>query len=251
MSDGSRIEWTDATWNPVAGCSPVSAGCANCYARRMAGRLRAMGVPKYADGFRPAYHPASLEEPDRWRRPRRVFVCSMGDLFHHDIPLSFLREVFDTMARSERHVFQVLTKRPTRVADLADEFLWTPNIWLGVSVEDNAHVWRVNLLDAIPASVRFVSLEPLLGPVPRLLDLDAYCGGPLACVDWLILGGETGPGARPMPEGWPAILRDVCIEREIPFFFKKWGDAYATRGRVLEGRMWDESPSWTGEGRTV
>ena len=250
MSDSSRIQWTDATWNPVTGCSPVSPGCANCYAARFAGRLQAMGSPKYVDGFKPRVHPESLEEPDKWRRPRRVFVCSMGDLFHPAIRSAFIRDVFATMERNERHVFQVLTKRAGRLGALAGYLRWPPNVWIGVSVENDDRVSRLLGLREVPAAVRFVSLEPLLEPVPSLLtgivDLE---DDPLGLLDWIIVGGETGPGARIMPTGWPQRIRDAAVRRGLPFFFKSWGSAgYGRRSPVLEGRLWNEFPSTTGRG---
>ena len=249
MSDGSRIQWTDATWNPVTGCSPVGPGCTNCYAEIFALRLRAMRRSKYARGFRPTLHPESLEEPDRWRRPRRVFVCSMGDLFHEAIPLSFIRRVFATMERNDQHVYQILTKRAERLAELAGELSWTPNLWVGVSVEDDQHLYRLISLAEVPAAIRFVSLEPLIGPVPSLLNGLDGLEDPLSILDWIIVGGESGPKARPMPDGWPARIRDAAVGRGIPFFFKQHSEFDRPRDRLLDGRVWNEFPSaWRGEG---
>lgn len=248
MSDGSRIQWTDATWNPVTGCSPVSRGCDNCYAEIFARRLRAMGKAKYARGFRPTLHPECLEEPDRWRRARRVFVCSMGDLFHSEIPLSFIQRVFATMERNDQHVYQILTKRPERAAELAGELSWLPNVWLGVSIEDDQHVYRLISLAEIPAAIRFVSLEPLIGPVQSVLTGLDGLKDPLSILDWIIVGGESGRGARPMPEGWPARIRDAAVRRGIPFFFKQHSEFECSLGATLEGRLWNEFPASRGRG---
>lgn len=248
MADGTKIEWSDATWNPVTGCSKVSAGCANCYAERWAARLDGMGVAKYRRGFRPTCHFGSLAEPDGWRRPRRVFVCSMGDLFHEAVPFWFIERVFETMERNDQHVYQLLTKRADRLAWIAGELSWPPNVWIGVSVEDDEHVSRIAALREIPARVRFVSLEPLLGPVPSLLTGLEELPDPLELLDWIIVGGESGRRARPMPEAWPARIRDAAVRRGIPFFFKQHSEADHRRDRFLEGRLWDEFPSWTGRG---
>jgi protein gp37 len=234
MGQGSTIEWTEATWNPVTGCTKVSPGCKHCYAERMAERLRAMGQPNYANGFEPTLQPHMLELPLRWKKPQRIFVNSMSDLFHADVPLSYVREVFDVMARAHWHRFQILTKRAERLEELGSQLDWTPNIWMGVSIETAEYRHRIDHLRRTPARVKFLSLEPLLGP---LADLD-LCG-----IDWVIVGGESGPGARPMASSWVADLRDQCRTANVPFFFKQWGGTNKKRaGRVLEGRVWDEMP---------
>lgn len=214
MAENSRIEWTQATWNPVTGCTKVSPGCKNCYASRMARRLQAMGVPQYRNGFKLTLQPDALKLPSRWRRPRLVFVNSMSDLFHKDVPLSFIRQVFDVMASASQHTFQVLTKRPEVALEYASHLSWPPNVWLGTSVENALYVHRVRTLARIPTQIRFLSLEPLLGPVPRL---------PLHEVNWVIVGGESGPGARPMRNEWVTKVRDRCRAYDVPFFFKQWG----------------------------
>lgn len=242
MSDRTKIEWTDTTWNPVTGCSKISTGCDHCYAKRMARRLQAMHSPKYRDGFTPTCHAASLYEPDRWREPRMIFVCSMGDLFHEAIPEEFIQQVFSTMVRTPQHTYQVLTKRADRLRELAVSLPWPKHIWAGVSVEDDDSVHRVRALAAVPAHVRFVSLEPLLGPVPRLLECRDHGQGLLDRVEWVIVGGETGPGARRMPAHWPQQIRDECIERQIPFFFKRWGSYHKDKDRRLDGELWEQIP---------
>ncbi len=234
MAQGSRIEWTEATWNPVTGCTKVSPGCKHCYAERMAKRLQAMGMPQYRNGFRVTPQPGSLELPLRWKKPRLVFVNSMSDLFHPDVPVPFIRQVFDVTVRAEQHTFQVLTKRPELAAQYARDLPWPPNVWLGTSVESGIYTHRIRTLTGIPARIRFVSLEPLLGPIPRL---------PLRGLHWVIVGGESGPGARPMDDTWVRQIRDRCVSQSIPFFFKQWGGVNKKRnGRVLDGRTWDGMP---------
>lgn len=235
MAIGSRIEWTETTWNPVTGCSKVSEGCKHCYAERMSARLRAMGVEKYRRGFEVAQHESVLETPLRWRKPRLVFVNSMSDLFHNLVDSGFIEAVFDVMNRCPQHSFQVLTKRPERTLDLDSDLNWTPNIWLGVSIESGRCLRRLEALRLTSAKTRFLSLEPLLGPLP---DLD------LSGVDWVIAGGESGPGARPIDPDWVREIRDNCVRRDVPFFFKQWGGTNKKRaGRVLDGRTWDQMPS--------
>ena len=235
MALGSRIEWTETTWNPVTGCSKVSEGCKHCYAERMSARLRAMGVEKYRRGFEVAQHESVLETPLRWRKPRLVFVNSMSDLFHDLVDLGFIEAVFDVMNRCPQHSFQVLTKRPERTLELDSDLNWTPNIWLGVSIESGRWLRRLEALRLTSAKTRFLSLEPLLGPLPNL---------DLSGVDWVITGGESGPGARPMDPDWVREIRDNCVSRDVPFFFKQWGGTNKKRaGRVLDGRTWDEMPS--------
>lgn len=235
MSENSSIEWTEATWNPVTGCKKVSTGCKNCYAERMAMRLKAMGKHRYRNGFEPTTHEEALYIPLRWKRPRVVFVNSMSDLFQKHVPIEFVRDVFEVMNQCPQHTFQVLTKRPNIAARIADQLTWTENIWLGTSVENQKATRRIESLRKVPAAVRFLSVEPLLGPIPRLS---------IAGIDWVIVGGESGPSARPMDEKWVVQIRDRCVERGVPFFFKQWGGVNKKRtGRVLEGSTWDEMPS--------
>lgn len=234
MAAGSPIEWTESTWNPVTGCTKISPGCAHCYAERMAIRLRAMGQPNYSRGFEVALHERALELPLTWKRPQRIFVNSMSDLFHDEVPVSYIRRVFDVMNRAGWHEYQVLTKRSERLAQLAPDLPWRPNIWMGVSVESARYSYRIDHLREVPAQVRFLSLEPLLGP---LLDLN------LEGIHWVIVGGESGPGARPMNSGWVENIRDECQRAEVPFFFKQWGGVNKKRtGRLLHGRSHDHLP---------
>lgn len=231
----SAIEWTGVTWNPVTGCTKVSPGCARCYAERLARRLRAMGSPKYAAGFEVALHRETLDDPLRWRQPRLVFVNSMSDLFHDAVPDAFVEAVFRTMNAASRHTFQVLTKRPERAAALGRRLRWTANVWLGTSVETEPYLRRLEPLRRTPAAVKFLSLEPLLGPLPSL-ELDG--------VDWVIAGGESGPGARPLDPDWARAIRDKCARSGVPFFFKQWGGTQRKKaGRLLDGRTWDELPA--------
>lgn len=254
MSYGSSIEWTEATWNPVVGCTKVSPGCANCYAERMAKRLAAMAQGAQAKGQNPGrtanylkvinhrgkwnnrvfMDESAIEAPMSWREPRTIFVNSMSDLFHPDVELDFIRRVFRTMNRCPQHTFQVLTKRPESAAAIARELNWTDNIWMGTSVENQKVTERIKHLQRIPARVRFLSVEPLLGPIARL---------PLADIHWVIVGGESGPGARPMHPDWVRRIRDRCVSRNVPFFFKQWGGVVKhTTGRELDGETWDEMP---------
>jgi protein gp37 len=233
MAGRSAIEWTHATWNPVTGCDEVSPGCDHCYAARLARRLQAMGNPRYVNGFAVTLHPDLLDLPFRWRTPRRVFVNSMSDLFHPRVPTAFIESVFQVMGAASWHTFQVLTKRPKRAVALGDHLPWPPNVWLGVSVEDQPRAWRIDDLRQVPAAIRFLSLEPLLGP----LELD------LSDIDWVIVGGESGPGARPVDPAWVRQLRDACQDASVPFFFKQWGGRTPKAGgRELDGRTWDEFP---------
>jgi protein gp37 len=241
LADGSSIEWTEATWNPVTGCTKVSAGCKFCYAERMALRLRAMGKPQYQNGFRLTVHPESLAIPLRWKSPRTIFVNSMSDLFHEDVPLGFIQQVFAVMNECAHHTFQILTKRPQVAAQHASALDWTPNIWLGTSVEDQRVVPRIKSLIGVPAAIRFLSIEPLIGPLEYL---------PTKGIDWVIVGGESGPGSRPMNPEWVRTIRDVCIAQDIPFFFKQWGGTNKkATGRILDGRTWDDMPSRRVNGR--
>jgi protein gp37 len=248
----SKIEWTEATWNPTTGCDRISTGCDNCYALTLAARLKAMGNPKYqvdgdprtsGPGFGVVLHGQAIELPYRWRQPRLVFVNSMSDLFHVKVPDAFIARVFDVMGRTPRHTYQVLTKRPKRAARLAWRLPWPANVWLGVTVEDRSTAWRLDSLRQIPAAVRFVSAEPLL---------ESINGVDLSGVDWLIAGGESGPEYRTVDVEWIRELRDACAEERIAFFFKQWGGLRPkSGGRMLDGRTWDEMPTvqqrWSGE----
>ncbi len=234
MSTQSGIEWTETTWNPVTGCTKISHGCKFCYADRMAKRLQAMGVDKYRNGFSVTLHPSTLKDPLKWRKPRLVFVNSMSDLFHEEVSLSFIKAVFETMNQASHHTFQVLTKRPNRVLNLNQHLTWSPNIWLGTSIESQRWQFRLEELRATGAQTKFLSLEPLLGPLS---------GIPLNGIDWVIVGGESGPGARPMEPDWVREIRDSCLQKDVPFFFKQWGGVLKKRaGRVLDGRTWDQMP---------
>lgn len=243
MSQRSTIEWTEVTWNPTTGCDRVSPGCTNCYALTLANRLKAMGSEKYQNdgdprtsgpGFGLTLHPDALALPFRWRSPRVVFVNSMSDLFHARVPVDFVRQVFEVMAATPQHTYQILTKRSLRLRRLADRLEWPPNVWMGVSVESADQLSRVADLQQVPAAVRFLSCEPLLGPLHGL-DLNG--------VHWVIAGGESGPRHRPLDEAWVTQIRDACQAAQVAFFFKQWGGRTPkTGGRNLEGRTWDEMP---------
>jgi protein gp37 len=240
MADSSSIEWTEATWNPVTGCTKVSPGCAHCYAETFAERFRGVSGHSYESGFDLTLRPERLDLPLRWSRPRRIFVNSMSDLFHEGVPDAFVAAVFSVMERAGRHTFQVLTKRPERAAALAYALPWPPNVWMGTSIENRRFLSRADALRRISAAVHFLSCEPLLGP----LELD------LGGIDWVIVGGESGPRARPMRPAWARSIRDQCHRQDVAFFFKQWGahDAGGRRvgkaraGRLLDGRTWDELP---------
>lgn len=242
MAQSSSIEWTEATWNPTTGCTKVSHGCTNCYAERMAFRLKAMGQPRYKDGFKLTLQDDVVDLPLRWKKPRVIFVNSMSDLFHREVPVEFIQRCFDVMHEASQHQFQVLTKRPERVKEIAKQLNWADNIWMGTSVENKQTIARVRLLQQIPAAVRFLSVEPLLGPVNRI---------PLAGIHWVIVGGESGPNSRPMDIEWVRSVRDQCIKSEVPFFFKQWGAFGAdgvrrskkANGRELDGEIWSEMPN--------
>ena len=234
MSTRSAIEWTEVTWNPVTGCTKISQGCRFCYAERMSKRLLAMGVDKYRDGFSVTVHESTLGEPLKWRRPRLVFANSMSDLFHKSVPSTFIKDVFRVMNQASQHTFQVLTKRPSRVALLDDKLNWTPNIWLGTSIESGRWLERMDILKETSARTKFLSLEPLLGPLPSIS---------LRGIDWVIVGGESGPGARPMQADWVREIRDNCLQNNVPFFFKQWGGPHKKRtGRLLDEKIWDQMP---------
>lgn len=233
----SKIEWTHATWNPITGCTKISLGCKHCYAERMAGRLQAMGQPNYAYGFKLRVHPHMLEKPLHWKKPRLIFVNSMSDLFHEEVPTEFIGQVFSVMRRASWHQFQVLTKRSERLVELDSQILFPSNVWLGVSVENKNYIYRIDDLRQTRAAVKFLSLEPLLGPLSNLN---------LFQIDWVIVGGESGPGARLMHEDWVTEIRDQCLAANVPFFFKQWGGANKKKnGRSLQGQTWDEMPHVT------
>lgn len=230
----STIEWTNATWNPVTGCTKVSPGCKHCYAERMAYRLQAMGQANYANGFKVTLHEHMLVRPLTWKRPMLIFVNSMSDLFHVDVPLEFIQDVFSVMRRAYWHSFQILTKRSERLLVLDQHIVWPDNVWMGVSVENEAYRSRIDDLRQTSAKVKFLSLEPLLGPLPSLN---------LKGIDWVIVGGESGPNARPMDREWVVDIRQQCIYARVPFFFKQWGGVHKNKaGRLLEGRTWDQMP---------
>ncbi len=234
MANSSYIEWTDATWNPVTGCSKISPACKFCYAERMARRLQAMGQKNYRNGFEVMLQPHMLELPLRWRQPRRVFVNSMSDLFHQEVPAAYILQVFEVMQQASRHQYQILTKRSARLLDLDRTLPWRPHVWMGVSVECKDYLFRVDHLRRTHAHVKFLSIEPLLGPLSGL---------DLRGIDWVIVGGESGPGARPMDPAWVRQIRDRCLRAGVDFFFKQWGGVFKTRtGRLLDGRTWDEAP---------
>jgi protein gp37 len=234
MANKSNIEWTEMTWNPVTGCTKVSQGCKHCYAERMAKRLTAMGAERYRNGFSVTLHPDLVDIPRGWRLPRVVFVNSMSDLFHDDIPLAYIQRVFATMRDCPRHTFQVLTKRSERLAELAPQLPWPENVWMGVSVEDARVLHRVADLQSVQAKVRFLSLEPLIGPLESL---------PLDGIHWVIVGGESGPQARPMRKEWVKDILRQCRAAKVPFFFKQWGGTRKDlTGRELNGRTYSEMP---------
>jgi len=234
MASNSHIEWTDATWNPVTGCTKISPGCKHCYAERLSKRLKAMGQSNYRNGFKVTLQPQMLELPLRWKSPKRIFVNSMSDLFHESVPTDYVNQVFDVMGRADWHQYQVLTKRSKRLLELSKKLKWVPQIWMGVSVENEEYTNRIDDLRRSGAQVKFLSLEPLLGPLRRLN---------LKNIDWAIVGGESGPGARPIDPQWVTEIRDQCVVAGVPFFFKQWGGVQKKKtGRTLEGRTWDEMP---------
>ena len=254
MATNSSIEWTESTWNPVVGCTVISPGCTNCYAMRMARRLEAMGQPKYAgttrmSGGRPKWNGTvrvdeeSLKLPTTWRTGRMIFVNSMSDLFHDAVPLEFVQRVFETMTATPQHTYQILTKRAERLEELASELDWPKNVWMGVSVENPDYLYRIDHLRRTEATTKFLSLEPLLGPLENMN---------LEGMDWIIAGGESGPGARPMDPSWVRSIRDQCVTAETAFHFKQWGGVNKKQvGRVLDGKTWDEFPKSRAEGMVV
>jgi protein gp37 len=234
MAGLTKIEWTEATWNPVTGCDKISPGCKNCYAERLALRLQAAGTAQYKNGFFLTLHPESLQIPVSWKKPKVIFVNSMSDLFHKNVPLAFIKQVFAVMQATPQHQFQILTKRAERLVELDDQLQWGDNIWIGVSVESSEYLCRIDHLKRIAAKIKFLSLEPLLGPLPRL-DLEG--------IDWVIVGGESGPHSRPMKPQWVRQIRAQCVAAKVPFFFKQWGGVFKSRtGRTLDGRTWDQMP---------
>lgn len=234
MGAQSAIEWTDATWNPVTGCSKVSPGCAHCYAETFAERFRGVKGHPYEQGFDLKLWPERLSLPLLWKRPRRIFVNSMSDLFHEDVPTPYIKDVFRVMVAADIHIYQVLTKRAERLAALASQLPWASHIWVGVSIENRRFVHRADLLRSVPSAVRFISAEPLLGPLTNLS---------LTGIDWLIAGGESGVGRRPVKGEWIQELRDKCLAADVAFFFKQWGGRTSKAGgRDLDGRQWSEMP---------
>ncbi|MFA7418236.1 MAG: phage Gp37/Gp68 family protein [Melioribacteraceae bacterium] len=234
MALKSSIEWTESTWNPITGCNKISPGCKFCYAERMAKRLKAMGSENYKNGFKLTLQEHALALPLTWKKPQTIFVNSMSDLFHKDVPVSFVKRTFEVMNKADWHRFQVLTKRSDTLLKLNSELNWTKNIWMGVSVENQDYTFRVDDLRKTNAHIKFLSIEPLIG---RINDLD------LTNIDWVIVGGESGPGARPMEEDWVVRIKDICKEAGVPFFFKQWGGVNKKKnGRTLKGRIWSQMP---------
>lgn len=243
MAENTKIEWTDVTWNPITGCKKISHGCFNCYAERMAKRLRAMGHPKYKNGFEVTIHLEDFMKPFEWKKPRKVFVCSMGDIFHHKIHNKYLRVITSIIKANPHHIFQILTKRPQRLHKsrfLKDPIVWPSNTWIGITAVASSYVSDLRYLKNINNNIRYVSFEPLLEHIDKY-DLTYYINK--TYVDWVIVGGESGPGARPMHPDWVRDIRDQCISQSIPFFFKQWGGVNKKKtGRLLDGRTWDEMP---------
>jgi len=234
MAQNSKIEWTESTWNPVSGCTKISAGCKNCYAERMAFRLKAAGSPNYANGFQITLHRHALEIPLRWKRPRTIFVNSMSDLFHKDVPFDFISQIFDVMRQASQHRFQILTKRSDRLLELSSRLSWPGNVWMGVTVENAECTFRIDHLRQTDAAIKFISFEPLLGLISNI-DLEG--------IDWVIVGGESGPKSRPMEPEWAKNIRDQSLAAGVPFFFKQWGGVNKKKnGRTLDGQTWNEIP---------
>lgn len=235
MAEHTTIEWTDATWNPIRGCTKISPGCKHCYAERFAERFRGVKGHPFEQGFDLRLIPGKIGEPLRWKSPQRIFVNSMSDLFHDNVPLDYIKRVFDVMNRAGWHQYQVLTKRAERLEAVASELPWAPHIWMGVSVENGDYLWRIDHLRRTKAYIKFLSIEPLLGPLGKIN---------LRGIDWVIVGGESGPGARPLQADWVADVRDQCQRAGVAFFFKQWGGFQKKRhGRELDGRTWDEMPA--------
>lgn len=234
-SSKTKIEWTESTWNPITGCTPISPGCKNCYAMRLAKRLRAMGNARYSNGFQVTLHEDLLRAPLSWKKPRLIFVNSMSDLFHEDVPIEYIQRIFKTMREARQHTFQVLTKRSSRMAKIADQIDWPLNVWMGVTIESGDYNYRADNLRATKAAVRFLSIEPMI---------DQVSGIDLKGIDWVIVGGESGPKSRPMNENWVKEIRDLCVSANVSFFFKQWGGVNKKKtGRLLDGKNWDEYPN--------
>lgn len=234
MANKSRIEWTESTWNPVTGCSKISSGCKNCYAERMANRLQRIGVERYKDAFKLTLQRDVLEVPLSWKTPKVIFVNSMSDLFHEDVPLNFIQNTFEVMRKAHWHTFQILTKRSERLQELAPLIDWPDNVWMGVSVESQKYVRRIDHLKAVPSSVRFLSIEPLIGRIDKMN---------LKTIDWVIVGGESGPKARKLEQEWIINIKNICEKYDVPFFFKQWGGVNKKKaGRMLQGQTWDNMP---------
>ena len=230
----TKIEWTDCTWNPTTGCTKISAGCKYCYAERMAMRLQAMGCEKYTNGFQLTIHPDTLKVPYSWKKPRNVFVNSMSDLFHENMPFEFIQKVFKVMNENPKHTFQILTKRSDILYEYSQHLTWSKNIWMGVTVESKQFLNRMKDLKKTNAFVKFLSMEPLISKINELN---------LSEIDWVIVGGESGPGSRPMIKDWVIDLKNMCQQQDVPFFFKQWGGINKKKtGRLLEGKIWDEMP---------
>lgn len=235
MASKSSIEWTEYTWNPVTGCTKASPGCLNCYAERMAKRLHAMGVPNYKTGFKVALHEHVLKTPFSWKKPSIVFVNSMSDLFHEKVPIEFIVKVFEIMREASQHQFQILTKRAERLAEITSYIDWPENVWMGVSVENSEYTQRMDCLKMTGAIVKFLSIEPMLGPIPNM---------DLSGIDWVIVGGESGPRARPIHREWVIEIRNQCLKAEVPFFFKQWGGTNKKKaGKLLDGKIWNQMPN--------
>lgn len=234
MSQNSAIEWTESTWNPVTGCTKISDGCQHCYAERMTKRLKAMGSANYTNGFKLTIHRDSLELPLKWKKPQIIFVNSMSDLFHKDVPTAFIKDMFEVMRKAHWHKFQILTKRSERLLCMSKELTWADNILMGVTIENEKHLNRLAHLKKTGAKTKFLSLEPLLGPLPSLN---------LKSIDWVIVGGESGPGARAMKPEWVMSIRDNCLKSAVPFFFKQWGGVRKKKaGRSLDGKIYSQKP---------
>lgn len=233
----SKIEWTDSTWNPVTGCTKISAGCKNCYAERLANRLHAMGNDRYKNKFNVTLHEDLIDAPLSWKKPRMVFVNSMSDLFHKDVPLEFIKRVFDVMELADHHIFQVLTKRSKRLVEVASQLPWPKNVWIGTSVENQSMTSRVDDLRTVPGQIRFLSIEPLIGHITELN---------LTGIQWVVVGGESGPYSRPMKKEWARTIRNMCNKYGVKFFFKQWGGTNKKKtGRELDGEFWNEMPTST------
>jgi len=234
MAQKSSIEWTGSTWNPITGCSKYSDGCINCYAEKMAIRLKNMGLKKYSKGFELQLHEAELNVPLKLKKPQTIFVCSMSDIFHHDVPDDFILKLFNIMNQAHWHTFQVLTKRADRIKELNDQIQWTPNIWMGTTVENDQVTYRIDELRQCSATIKFLSLEPLLSSIPNMN---------LKSIDWVIVGGESGPHSRPMLKEWVVDIMEQCNKKNVPFFFKQWGGRNKKKaGRELDGKTYDAMP---------